>query len=112
MRDFFFYNVSMEESLHARLKAKMKEKGLSQRQLSLKTGISEAAICKYVSGARTPHIEIIGKIAEVLGVTSDYLLGIEKKSEPYEKIANCIKENKASLTSEEKMSLILLISEK
>ena len=102
----------MEESLHARLKAKMKEKGLSQRQLSLKTGISEAAICKYVSGARTPHIETIGKIAEVLGVTSDYLLGIEKKSEPYEKLANCIKENKASLTSEEKMSLILLISEK
>ncbi len=102
----------MEEKLHHRLKIKMKENNLSARQLSLKTGISEAAISKYLSGVRTPHIEIVGRLADALNTTSDYLLGIEKTDSPYEKIANVIKENKKHLSNEEKMSLILLISEK
>lgn len=102
----------MEEKLHHRLKIKMKENNLSARQLSLKTGISEAAISKYLSGVRTPHIEIVGRLADALNTTSDYLLGIEKEKTPYDQIVTKIKENKKYLSSEEKMSLILLISEK
>lgn len=102
----------MEEKLHHRLKSKMKENNLSARQLSIKTGISEAALSKYLNGVRTPHIEIIGKLAEALNTTSDYLLGIEKIETPYDQIVAKIKENKQYLSSEEKMSLILLISEK
>ncbi len=102
----------MEEKLHHRLKTKMKENNLSARQLSVKTGISEAALSKYLSGVRTPHIEIVGKLAAALNTTSDYLLGIEKNDSPYEQIVIKIKENKKYLSNEEKMSLILLISEK
>lgn len=102
----------MEEKLHHRLKTKMKENDLSARQLSIKTGISEAALSKYLSGVRTPHIEIVGRLAAALNTTSDYLLGIEKNDSPYEQIVTKIKENKKYLSNEEKMSLILLISEK
>ncbi len=102
----------MEERLHHRLKSKMKECGISARQLSLRTGITEAALSKYLSGSRTPHVEVIGVLAKELNTTADYLLGIEKKDGPYEEIAKKIRENKQMLTAEEKMSLILLISEK
>lgn len=102
----------MEEKLHHRLKTKMKENNLSARQLSIKTGISETALSKYLSGVRTPHIEIVGRLAAALNTTSDYLLGIEKNDSPYEQIVTKIKENKKYLSNEEKMSLILLISEK
>lgn len=102
----------MEEKLHHRLKAKMKENNLSARQLSVKTGISEAALSKYLSGVRTPHVEIVGRLAAALNTTSDYLLGIEKNDSPYEQIVTKIKANKKYLSNEEKMSLILLISEK
>lgn len=102
-----------EERLHDRLKKRMKELNISQRRLSLMTGISEASICKYVSGARTPHIEIIGKLATALNTTSDYLLGInEKENDHYSLLEKCIEENKEFLTMEEKMSLIMKLSEK
>ncbi len=106
------YNGDVEERFHHRLKEKMKENNLSARQLSLRTGITEAAISKYLSGSRTPHLEAIGVLAKELNTTSDYLLGIEKHDGPYEEIAQKIRENKEKLSSEEKMSLILLISEK
>lgn len=102
----------MEERLHHRLKKKMQEKGLSQRKLSLMTGITEAAISKYVSGARTPHIEIVGKLAKALDTTSDYLLGIDENNGHYAAIKKVIDENKSYLSMEEKMSLIMSLSEK
>lgn len=34
----------------------MKEKGMSQKQLATASGITEAAISKYISGEREPRI--------------------------------------------------------
>ena len=51
---------------------------MSQRELSDKTGITEATVSRYVKGERIPKGPAIVKMAAVLDVTCDYLLGLEK----------------------------------
>ena len=58
----------------------MNRNGISQRQLADATGMTEVSISRYVKGKRIPSAEILGRIADVLGVTTDYL--ITGKTEP------------------------------
>lgn len=51
--------------------------GLTQLKLAKKTGLSPAAISQYESGTRTPTVEAIKKIAEVLEISVDVLVGSE-----------------------------------
>ncbi len=66
-------------SLNERIKFCMKEKNINQKQLSLLTDITESSISKYLNDERTPRIDVLVNIAKALGVTTDYLLGEEKK---------------------------------
>lgn len=59
------------------LKEILKERGISQRQLSEMTGITEATISKYSKGERVPSITNALKISESLGVSIDFLVGNE-----------------------------------
>ena len=103
----------MEEKLHHRVKALMKEQGMTQRELARRTGLTEASVCKYLSGARTPQAEAVVLLAKALGTTSDYLLGIKRDEESiYLDLEKQILENKENLTSEERMRLIMLLSSK
>ncbi len=50
-------------------------RSLSKKELANKIGVTPMAITNYENGTRSPHIEIIKKCAEVLGVTvSDFLV--------------------------------------
>ena len=103
----------MEEKLHHRVKALMKEQGMTQRELARRTGLTEASVCKYLSGARTPQAEAVVLLAKALGTTSDYLLGIKRdEGSIYLDLEKQILENKANLTPEERMSIIMLLSSK
>lgn len=51
-----------------------KEKELSQEEVAEKLGFSRAAIAKWETGASTPDVYVIGKIARCFGVTVDELL--------------------------------------
>lgn len=57
-----------------RIKQKRKELGLTQIELSAKLNISDRAVSKWEQGEGTPNLSIIPDIAEVLGVSLDYLL--------------------------------------
>lgn len=50
--------------------------GWSQRQLARRCGIGDAQINKYESGLSDPSSAILKRIAEVLGVSTDYLFGL------------------------------------
>jgi len=58
-----------------RLQDEIDKKGITQRELAKLTGVTEVTISRYLSGERKPRIEIIAKIAEVLNVSVDHLLG-------------------------------------
>lgn len=55
----------------------MKQINITQKELANRTNVTEATISRYLSGIRSPRGEILSKIATVLGVTTDYLLGNE-----------------------------------
>ena len=102
----------MEEMLSDRLKRTMKERGYTQKELAERSHLTEAAISKYLSGYRTPHLEILVTLARVLNVSTDYLLGVEvgSKEENYQRVYEMVERHKSSMSSEEKMKLIALIT--
>ena len=55
-----------------RLKAALKFRSMSQRDLATKIGVSEAVISRYITGTRTPHTLNAIKICDVLGVSLDW----------------------------------------
>lgn len=60
-----------------RLHAAMTESGLTQKALAEAVGASKAAISQYLGGHNAPSRERLEAIAEVVGVTPDYLRGTE-----------------------------------
>jgi transcriptional regulator with XRE-family HTH domain len=102
----------MDEMLNDRLKNLLREKGLNQKQLAEKAQLTEAAVSKYLSGARRPQLKVLGSLATVLGTTTDYLVGVKGiEGDRFKILEEAIRQNKGSLTAEEKMRLILLITQ-
>lgn len=60
-----------------RLKTVLDLRGMTQRELAEKTGITEVSISRYINGSRIPRGPQIAFISEVLKVTTDFLLGLE-----------------------------------
>lgn len=60
-----------------RLRRLMRVKGVTQEVLSERTGLSQAAISRYISGSRIPNLYAIDKIARALRCTVDELRYIE-----------------------------------
>lgn len=58
-----------------RLKELRKEKGLKQQELADEINVSKSAIGMYELGKRLPPSDVLEKLADFFGVTSDYLLG-------------------------------------
>lgn len=51
------------------------EKGLNQKELAEKVGLSQSVMNRIELGTRPVRDEELKKIAEILGTTTDYLLG-------------------------------------
>ncbi|QCQ04097.1 helix-turn-helix transcriptional regulator [Ligilactobacillus animalis] len=64
-----------------RIKELRLEKGLSQRKLSEKTGISQQALSLYEKGERKPKIETWQKLADYFDVSVSYLQGVTDKKD-------------------------------
>ncbi|MCL2697894.1 MAG: helix-turn-helix domain-containing protein [Oscillospiraceae bacterium] len=61
------------------LRTLRKEKGLSQSKLAALTGLSKAVISKYENAGSYPPYNILIRFARVFKVSTDYLLGVEKR---------------------------------
>jgi len=70
-----------KELLRQRITRAREEKNLNQAQLAEKSGVTPAAISQIEKGSRTPTIPVLQRIASVLNVSIDYLLGKTDKSE-------------------------------
>ena len=58
------------------LKECRKAKGMSQATLSRLLGVTQQAVGKWETGRSNPDPEMLVRLAEVLGTTTDYLLGL------------------------------------
>ena len=57
-----------------RLEELLKTRGITQKELAQKSGVTEAAICHYIKGDRTPRSSVLTRIALALNTKSDYLM--------------------------------------
>jgi len=64
------------------------ENGLTQEELSLKIGISRAALSHYEKNRRQPDYDTIRKLADFFGVSVDYVLGHTNIRETPESVIN------------------------
>lgn len=82
-----------------RLKTLRKQNNLTQEQLSQRLGLTKSVISAYETGSRMPSYDILIAISRIFKVTTDYLLGVERKNEV----------DLSGLTDEEKSALLNLI---
>lgn len=54
----------------------IKGKGMTRYSLSAVTGISQATLCRYAKGQRTPSLATLTKLAIALGTTEGKLIKI------------------------------------
>lgn len=100
--------------LNERIKMLMEEKRLTQKQLAGLAGITEASMSKYLSGARTPRIDIIVNLANALGVTTDELIGneVEKDGMDLLRLKTVLARGMETMSEEDKKELIKFLLEK
>lgn len=67
-----------------RLRQTMFFKGIRQKDISDRTGISDSKISSYVTGRYKPNAETLAKIANALGVDAAWLAGEGPDAEPEE----------------------------
>lgn len=105
----------MNKTLIERINNLLKEKNLTQKQLSKMSNITEASLSRHLSGKLEPKIDIVRNIAFSLGVSVSYLVGDTNdyniKKKPFDETYIIIARNKNSLTDQEKTKLIKLLFE-
>lgn len=63
------------------LKQALQDKNMKQSELAAAIPTSEANISNYARGNAFPPIDVLSEMAKVLGVSLDWLCGVESKSE-------------------------------
>ncbi len=95
------------------VKKLMGESGISQKELSKLSGISEASVSRYLSGDLNPRIDVLMNFAKVFDVSVSYLLGDEhanqEKDSPFDETLCVVARNKSKLTDEQKSDLIKVL---
>lgn len=94
------------KDLGYRLKKILEAKGMNQSDLARATGITVSAISRYINTSRVPSAVQIQRFCKALGVSSDYLLGID--GDNFEKLLVICKT--AGLTTEQRMMLVKALS--
>lgn len=90
-----------------RLSSLLKKNNMTQKELAERIGVTNATLCRYVSGERQPKSDKVANIATALHTTSDYLLGRESNEEfDFPKIERIIARNASKMTIQEKKELI------
>jgi len=75
------------------IKELRKENNMTQEDLAEKLGITRGAIGLYERGERKVNYETVNRLADIFGVSSDYLLGRIDKKNPVRTISEAISDN-------------------
>ena len=94
-----------------RLGALLAEKEMSQKELAAKTGLTPAAISRYVNGAREPRPITIAAIARALNVAPEVITGNNDQKETDDAI-RLIARNAHSLSEEQRAELIAALAKR
>ena len=68
-------------SFGERVKKLREQKGLNQKELGARLGVSGSMICAYEKELRMPSFPVLLSMARLFNVSTDYLLGNEHKND-------------------------------
>lgn len=68
-------------NIHYRLRSAREKQNWSQKYIAEKTGIPNSNISRYETGTRKPDVDTLITLADFLGCSVDYLLGISDEVE-------------------------------
>ena len=71
----------MDGNFRNRMEALLKDKGMTQRELAARLGVSEVTVSRWMTdgaNGRNPSISTLQKIADIFETTPDTLLGKQK----------------------------------
>ena len=69
----------MDDTVGSRIKTLREARRLSQTDLAKLIGISPQSISAYETDTREPSNDVLVRLAQLYRVSTDYLLGVEKK---------------------------------
>ena len=72
----------MGDKFNENLKNARERKEITQKEMAERIGVAKSTYSLYESGNREPNVQTIKKIADVLEVTADELLGLENDPIP------------------------------
>lgn len=75
-------------TIGSRIHKLRKKSGLTQQQVANRLNVVRTSISNWESGTRTPDAESLSQLADLFGVTTDYLLGKESKVVTQEHLDN------------------------
>lgn len=84
----------------------LEKRGVSQSELAKRTGLTTAAISRYITGKREPRGFVVAQIAEAIGVTADELLGLPSSESSLSSAVSLVASNPRALSAEEREAII------
>jgi transcriptional regulator with XRE-family HTH domain len=82
-----------------RLRALRERKGFTHSELAEQLNLGVRQIARYESEETDPSGEIVGRIAQVFNVSSDYLLGLTDDPSPHFRVDNLTDQERRILTA-------------
>lgn len=90
-----------------RIQSLLEARNMTRKQLAEESGLTEAAISRYITGARSPKSISLSAIAKALDVTSDELLGNARDtSDEVDEAIRLIARNAGNISKDQKKYLI------
>jgi transcriptional regulator with XRE-family HTH domain len=71
----------MEKVLGERLQTIRRRRGMTQQDLAYKAKMAISTLCRIERGQQTMHVDKLVVLANLLGVSADYLVGFSDKAE-------------------------------
>ena len=68
----------MIEDIKARLREEIKRSGMTTVELARRVGGSSEMITQYCTTKKLPRLDTFARLCQVLDVSADYILGIDK----------------------------------
>ena len=85
--------------LYEKIKNLRVNSGMNQVQLAKRLGITKSAVNSWETGINSPSLSYIIKLAQIFGVSTDYLLGVNER----------LTVDITSLDEEQKQAVIFMI---
>ena len=74
---YYFFMIELKD-IQKRLREEIKNSHLSQKEIAKKLGINPSTVSKYVRLNKFPAIDTFANLCEILDVSSDDILGLNK----------------------------------